>query len=155
MNDLWLRRREAVSDVLGMTPTEFVLYQENRRLKAENEHLKSHAGPENIFSAAVEPSVQKMRDISQQLNIAVRTYCRDDGYGYHVIGQSYSGLSVAYYTDRTALMRLSDWAIADMMKQQLEMVTRALIENLHRDKGLPTIVQNLDESPSSAAGSKI
>jgi hypothetical protein len=140
-----------VSDILGMTATEFVLFQENARLKAENEWLKSNAGPSNIYSASVLPTVMKLRSFTPQLNIAVQTYCRDDGYGYHVIGEAHSGLRVAYYTDRTALTRLSDWAIGDMMKQQLEQVTRALIEALRKDKGLPMLVQNLDHSQPSAA----
>jgi hypothetical protein len=135
-----------MSDVLGMTATEFVLFQENRRLRAENEYLKANAGPENIYSASTLPTVIKMRTCTPQLNVAVSTYCRDDGYGYHVIGETYSGLHVAYYVDRLALARLSDWAVADMMKQQLQQVTRALIEAVRKDKGLPTLVQNLDET---------
>lgn len=135
-----------MSDILGMTATEFALFQENRRLKAENEYLKAHAGPQNIFSVAVEPQVMKMRDTTMQLNIAVQTYCRDDGYGYHVIGQTYSGLKVAYYVDRTALARCNDWSLGEMLKQQLEQVTRALVATL-TEKGMPTLAFNLDESP--------
>jgi hypothetical protein len=105
-----------MSDILGMTATEFVLFQENRRLKAENDYLKEHAGPENIFSAAVEPQVMRLRHCPQALNVAVRTYCRDDGYGYHVIGKTHSGLHTAYYVDRLALRRLNDWALGDMLK---------------------------------------
>jgi hypothetical protein len=142
-----------MSDVLGMTATEFVLFQENARLKAENKYLKEHAGPENIFSAASEPQVMKMRSCAQQLNVAVRTYCRDDGYGYHVIGQAHSGLHVAYYVDRLALARLSDWALGDMLKQQLEQVTRALVAAL-TEKGMPTLAYNLDESPQSTSSEK-
>lgn len=136
-----------MSDVLGMTATEFVLYQENQRLKAENEYLKANAGPDNIYSASVLPTVTKMRTCTQQLNVAVRTYCRDDGYGYHVIGEAHSGLHVAYYVDRMALRRLNDWSLGDMMKQQLEQVTRALIHTITENKGLPTLAMNLDHSP--------
>ena len=73
-----------MSDVLGMTATEFVLARENQRLMAENKFLKEHAGPQNIYSAATEPQVIPLRSVQPQLNIAVQTYCRDDGYGYHV-----------------------------------------------------------------------
>ena len=137
-----------MSDVLGMTATEFVLFQENARLKAENHYLKEISVPQSIPSAAVEPQVRKMRVCHPQMNVAVQTYCRDDGYGYHIIGQSYSGLHVAYYTDRLALARLSDWAIADMMKKQIEQVTRALIAAVTEKSGLPTLAFNLDESPA-------
>lgn len=130
-----------------MTATEFVLFQENARLKAENRFLKENAGPGNIYSASVEPQTMQLRVCTEQLNVAVRSYCRDDGYGYHVIGQAHSGLHVAYYVDRLALACLNDWALADMMKQQLEQVTRALIEATRRDKGMPTLLHNLDESP--------
>jgi hypothetical protein len=129
-----------------MTATEFVLFQENKRLKAENDWLKANAGPQNIFSASTEPAVQPMRTIKQTLNIAVQTYCRDDGYGYHVIGRMHSGLHVAYYVDRTALALLNDWSMGDMMKKQLEQVSMALVNAL-AEKGLPTLAQNLDHSP--------
>lgn len=136
-----------MSDVLGMTATEFVLARENQRLKAENKFLKEHAGPQNICSAAAEPQVMPLRSVQPQLNIAVQTYCRDDGYGYHVIGKAYSGLHVAYYVDRHALLRLNEWSLGDMMKEQLESVTRALIQTIIDNKGLPTLAMNLDESP--------
>ncbi len=137
-----------MSDVLGMTATEFVLFQENQRLAAENRFLKENAGPGNIYSAAVEPQVMQLRSIQPQLNIAVQTYCRDDGYGYHAsTGKTHSGLHVAYYTDRLALMRLSNWALGDMMKEQLEQVTRALIEALRGEHGMPSaLLQNLNHS---------
>ena len=137
-----------MSDILGMTATEFVLYQENQRLAAENRYLKENAGPGNIFSAAVEPQVMQVRTCTETMQAVVRTYCRDDGYGYHVIAQAYSGLHVAYYVDRLALARLSDWAVADMMKQQLEQVTRALVEAV-KEKGLPRLLDNLNNSPSA------
>jgi hypothetical protein len=79
----------------------------------------------------------------------VRTYCRDDGYGYHVIGQTYSGLHTAYYVDRLALARCNDWTLGDMLKKQLEQVTRALVATL-TEKGMPTLAMNLDELPSQA-----
>jgi hypothetical protein len=138
-----------MSDVLGMTATEFVLYQENQRLAAENRFLKANAGPDNIYSAAVEPQVMQIRSIQPQLNIAVQTYCRDDGYGYHVIGKTHSGLHTAYYVDRLALSRLTNWALADMLKHQLETVTRSLIEAVRGEHGMPTVFQNLDCSPAS------
>jgi len=142
-----------MSDVLGMTATEFVLFQDNRRLKAENTFLKEHCGPDNVYSAAAPPQIMKMRVCREQLNVAVRTYCRDDGYGYHVIGQTHSGLHTAYYVDRTALARLNNWALGDMLKTQLETVTRALVQAL-TEKGMPTLAWNIDESPSSAERGK-
>lgn len=139
-----------MSDVLGMTATEYALSQRCARLEAENESLKAMRGPDNIYAASSLPTVTQMRVCTQQLNVAVRTYCRDDGYGYHVIGEAYSGLHVAYYVDRTALARMSNWAMADMMKQQLEQVTKALIQSLIDQDGVPSAkLHNLDHSPAT------
>lgn len=135
-----------MSDILGMTATEFVLFQENKRLKAMNEYLQMAAGPANIYAAHLEPQEMKVRAFTRQLNIAVQTYVKDDGYGYHVIANAYSGLHTAYYVDRLALAKLNDWSIADVMKRQLEQVTMGLVAALTKEKGLPTLAQNLDHS---------
>jgi len=136
-----------MSDILGMTATEAALSRENSRLRAM---LKSYQYAEKGYSAAFDPNVMQVKVFTPQLNIAVETKLKDDGMGYHVIANAYSGLRTAYYVDRTALMRLSNWAIADMMKQQLESVTCALVAAVTKENGLPNFAMNLDESDSAA-----
>lgn len=136
-----------MSDILGMSASEYALTMENARLRQEIRYLKETAGVP-AYSVCAPPEELLVCQMPHQLLLASQSYVRDDGIGYHCKAKTYSGLHVGYYLDRTTMLRMGPWQFADLFKAQLEDVSRGLIEALKRDVGLPTLLQNLDHPPA-------